>query len=180
MLFSALITPRLPGDPTELECRVTNVTHLRDARFGVSWHHTPVPTHPATTAPRSIMIGSLDVNGALTPGPRHRRRLDAGLVAMTREEPLTFKLRLLHTGESDMGEYTCSVSTWSPARSGGWEAGVDYQTPIFKLAFATKSEYGGRAGLWYFYFFYFIILFISCYLKKTSPLFLKTAIETEV
>ncbi|XP_041937089.1 prostaglandin F2 receptor negative regulator isoform X2 [Alosa sapidissima] len=144
VLFSALATPRLPGDPTELECRVTNVTHLRDSRFAISWHHTATPAHLAspgatTAAQRSVMIGSLDVNGALTPGPRHRRRLDAGLIAVTREEPLTFKLRLLQTGEMDLGEYTCSVSTWSPARSGGWDSTVDQQTPAFKLSFATKS-----------------------------------------
>ncbi|KAL2088018.1 hypothetical protein ACEWY4_016846 [Coilia grayii] len=137
--FSALVTPRLPGDPTELECRVTNVTHLRNSRFAVSWHHRPTSAHPVTAAPSSFMVGSLDYNGAMQPGPRHRRRLDAGLVTMTHEEPLTFKLRLLHTGESDVGEYTCSVSTWSLSRSGRWEAGVDYQTPAFKVAFTTKG-----------------------------------------
>ncbi|XP_062384308.1 prostaglandin F2 receptor negative regulator [Sardina pilchardus] len=144
VLFSALATPRLPGDPAELECRVTNVTHLRDGRFAVSWHHTAAPAHLAspgatTAAQRSVTIGSLDANGALAPGPRHRRRLDAGLVAVTREEPLTFKLRLLQTGEMDLGEYSCSVSVWTPGRHGVWESAVDQQTAPFKLSFAMKS-----------------------------------------
>ncbi|KAG5262143.1 hypothetical protein AALO_G00292670 [Alosa alosa] len=109
------------------------VTHL-DTDFSVLFSALATPV-----CRRASWSASLGVSGLTrVPGPP-RPAWAPGLMPWPSEEPLTFKLRLLQTGEMDLGEYTCSVSTWSPARSGGWDSTVDQQTPAFKLSFATKS-----------------------------------------
>uniref|UniRef100_A0AAY4DXE8 Ig-like domain-containing protein n=1 Tax=Denticeps clupeoides TaxID=299321 RepID=A0AAY4DXE8_9TELE len=108
---SALVTPQLSGDPTELECRVTNVSHLLDRRLGASWLYSP---SLATT----VTVASLDAAGVLVPGPQHRGRLEASLITLTRDDPHAFKLRLCQTSEADAGSYACVITAWSPARQG--------------------------------------------------------------
>ncbi|XP_048091660.1 prostaglandin F2 receptor negative regulator-like [Alosa alosa] len=125
----ALLGPghaRLPVNSPGLECQ-------RDQRPRTN------RDNPAAISCRASWSASLGVSGLTrVPGPP-RPAWAPGLMPWPSEEPLTFKLRLLQTGEMDLGEYTCSVSTWSPARSGGWDSTVDQQTPAFKLSFATKS-----------------------------------------
>ncbi|XP_028837846.1 prostaglandin F2 receptor negative regulator [Denticeps clupeoides] len=129
---SALVTPQLSGDPTELECRVTNVSHLLDRRLGASWLYSP---SLATT----VTVASLDAAGVLVPGPQHRGRLEASLITLTRDDPHAFKLRLCQTSEADAGSYACVITAWSPARQGGWEAVVVRQTPALRVGFANKN-----------------------------------------
>lgn len=42
--LEALLNPKMTAEPTELACRVTNITHLPPGgRLGVTWEHTTLP-----------------------------------------------------------------------------------------------------------------------------------------
>ncbi|XP_028972628.2 prostaglandin F2 receptor negative regulator [Esox lucius] len=118
-------TPKVTGDPAELACLVSNITHLpAGGRLGVSWEYTPLPVPPGdrpTTTPNKLPIGSLDAQGNLKPELPYQDRLASGAITLTRVEPDTFKLRFLRVQESDKGEYSCSVTTWSPSTQGDME-----------------------------------------------------------
>ncbi|XP_030634865.1 prostaglandin F2 receptor negative regulator [Chanos chanos] len=131
------VTAQFPGDPTELECQVTNVSHLRNGRLGVSWHYTA--TTPMGDTTTMHVIASLDENGALRPAEKYRARLESGLISVTRVEPNTFKLRFLRAMNADAGNYACSVTAWALSRNGNWERAAEFQTPVLKLSLATKK-----------------------------------------
>lgn len=129
---------KFSGDPTELECKVMNVTNLRTGRLGVSWLYRDV--QPGDTPVSTHTIASLDENGNLVPGKTYKSRVEAGLITLTRTEPSTFKLRLLRTTETDAGEYTCAVMAWVPSRHGNWKKVAEHVTPAHKVSFANKRK----------------------------------------
>ncbi|XP_061628295.1 prostaglandin F2 receptor negative regulator-like isoform X2 [Phyllopteryx taeniolatus] len=105
--------PEMTSEPTELACRVTNITQLPvGGRLGVTWEHIALPG--ATSEPQAThSIGSMDGYGNLVPGAVYSDRLASGTMSLTRVQPDTFKLRFLRTQEIDMGQYVCAVSAWS-------------------------------------------------------------------
>uniref|UniRef100_A0AAZ3NXX4 Ig-like domain-containing protein n=1 Tax=Oncorhynchus tshawytscha TaxID=74940 RepID=A0AAZ3NXX4_ONCTS len=135
-------TPQVTGDPTELACHVTNITHfLAGGRLGVTWEYTPLPGPPGdrlTTAQTSLPIGSLDAHGNLKSGTLYRDRLESGAIVLTRVEPDTFKLRFLRTQDVDMGAYACSVTAWTPSRQGGMEEAAEFLTPPLTVRWEPK------------------------------------------
>ncbi|RXN38815.1 prostaglandin F2 receptor negative regulator-like protein [Labeo rohita] len=135
-VLSSTVNAKFSGDPTELECKVMNVTNLRTGRLGVSWLYRDV--QPGDTPVSTHTIASLDENGNLVPGKTYKSRVEAGLITLTRTEPSTFKLRLLRTTETDAGEYTCAVMAWVPSRHGNWKKVAEHVTPAHKVSFANK------------------------------------------
>ncbi|XP_051558752.1 prostaglandin F2 receptor negative regulator-like isoform X2 [Myxocyprinus asiaticus] len=135
------VTARFSGDPTELECKVTNVSNLHRARLGVSWFYKGALHGDDTAAAQTI--ASLDDNGTLVPGKSYRGRIEAGLIIVTRTEPYTFKLRLLHTTDADAGEYSCGVTAWIPSRHGNLKKVAEFLTPALKVSFAKKRAVMG-------------------------------------
>uniref|UniRef100_A0A8C7FJ26 Prostaglandin F2 receptor inhibitor b n=1 Tax=Oncorhynchus kisutch TaxID=8019 RepID=A0A8C7FJ26_ONCKI len=135
-------TPQVTGDPTELACHVTNITHfLAGGRLGVTWEYTPLPGPPGdrlTTAQTTLPIGSLDAHGNLKSGTLYRDRLESGAIVLTRVEPDTFKLRFLRTQDVDMGAYACSVTAWTPSRQGGMEEAAEFLTPPLTVRWEPK------------------------------------------
>ncbi|KAL0204353.1 hypothetical protein M9458_002371, partial [Cirrhinus mrigala] len=131
VVLSLTVNAKFSGDPTELECKVMNVSNLRSGRLGVSWLYRDVVVSTHT-------IASLDENGNLVPGKTYKSRVEAGLITVTRTEPSTFKLRLLRTTETDAGEYTCAVTAWVPSRHGNWKKVAEHVTPALKVSFANK------------------------------------------
>uniref|UniRef100_A0A673C9D4 Ig-like domain-containing protein n=1 Tax=Sphaeramia orbicularis TaxID=375764 RepID=A0A673C9D4_9TELE len=97
LTLDPVVNPKMAADPTELVCRVSNITHLPlGGRLGVSWLHTPLPgigVDPQT----SNAVGSLDAHGNLLPGSTYSDRLQSGAIALSRVQPDTFKLRFLRT-----------------------------------------------------------------------------------
>uniref|UniRef100_A0AAZ3RKJ5 Ig-like domain-containing protein n=1 Tax=Oncorhynchus tshawytscha TaxID=74940 RepID=A0AAZ3RKJ5_ONCTS len=132
-----------PGDPTELACHVTNITHfLAGGRLGVAWEYTPLPGPPGdnrlTTTQTTLPIGSLDAQGNLKSGTLYHDRLESGAIVLTRVEPDTFKLRFLRTQDVDMGAYACSVTAWTPSRQGGMEEAAEFLTPPLTVRWEPK------------------------------------------
>ncbi|XP_048053894.1 prostaglandin F2 receptor negative regulator [Megalobrama amblycephala] len=136
VVLNSSVNAKFFGDPTELECKVTNVSNLRSGRLGVSWlYRDALPSNvPVSTQ----TIASLDENGTLVPGKMYKSRIQAGLITATRMEPSTFKLRLLHTTDADAGEYACAVTAWIPTHHGNWKKVAEYLTPALKVSFANK------------------------------------------
>ncbi|KAL1282851.1 hypothetical protein QQF64_001654 [Cirrhinus molitorella] len=136
VVLSSSVNAKFSGDPTELECKVTNVSNLRSGRLGVSWLYRDV--QPGDVPVSTHTIASLDENGNLIPGKTYKSRVEAGLITVTRLEPSTFKLRLLRTTDVDAGEYTCAVTAWVPSRHGNWKKVAEHVTPALKVSFANK------------------------------------------
>lgn len=136
VVLSSSVNTKFSGDPTELECKVTNVSNLRSGRLGVSWQYRDV--QPGDVPVSTHTIASLDENGNLVPGKTYKGRVEAGLITVTRTEPSVFKLRLLRTTDADAGEYTCAVTAWVPSRHGNWKKVAEHVTPALKVSFANK------------------------------------------
>lgn len=135
-VLSSSVTAKFSGDPTELECKVMNVSNLRSGRLGVSWLYRDL--QPNGTPGSTQTVASLDENGTLVPGRAFKSRVEAGLITATRAEPFMFKLRLLHTTDADAGEYMCVVSAWIPSPHGHWKKVAEHLTPAVKVSFANK------------------------------------------
>ncbi|KAK1802779.1 hypothetical protein P4O66_021317, partial [Electrophorus voltai] len=130
-----LDSPRIaqyPGDPTELVCQVRNISHLRGERLGVSWFYSSSTNEP-------LAIASMDANGALMPGEKYQSSIEAGLIVVSRVEPIAFKLRLLHTTNVDAGEYACSITTWTTTHQGTWRKSSDHRSRTLKVSLPSKS-----------------------------------------
>ncbi|TNN70261.1 Prostaglandin F2 receptor negative regulator [Liparis tanakae] len=136
--LEAALNPEATAEPTELACHVTNITHLPlGGRLGVTWEHTTLPgigNDPQTSNP----IGSLDGHGNLLPGAMYSDRLKAGVMTLTRVQPHTFKLRFLRTQEIDMGQYLCSVSSWSVSGQGDMVNTAVHQSSQLAVRWDTK------------------------------------------
>ncbi|KAJ8407417.1 hypothetical protein AAFF_G00279910 [Aldrovandia affinis] len=133
------VTPQFSGDPTELRCQVTGVSGLGGGRLGVSWLYAEAVPGDVTGGGASITIAGLDAQGNLRAAEGYRDRVENGLLVLSRTEPDSFRLRLLRTLDTDMGAYSCAVSAWSPARSGGWERGKEVRSQPLNVFWIPKS-----------------------------------------
>uniref|UniRef100_A0A8C9RK03 Prostaglandin F2 receptor inhibitor n=1 Tax=Scleropages formosus TaxID=113540 RepID=A0A8C9RK03_SCLFO len=113
-----LVVPQFSGNPMELECRVVNISHLKEGRLGVSWMYTKVT--PADLPTSTQVIGTLDQHGDLMPGSAYQQRIEKGLIVLSKVKPDAFKLRFLQMRDTDMGSYSCNVSTWTHTQDGAW------------------------------------------------------------
>ncbi|KAI7811468.1 putative prostaglandin F2 receptor negative regulator [Triplophysa rosa] len=134
VVLSSTLTAKFSGDPTDLECKVLNVSNLHSGRLGVSWLFKDGydPFYGRTVA-------SLDENGTLVPGKTYASRVEVGLITVTRVEPYAFKLRLLHTTHEDVGEYSCGVTAWIPSQHEKWKKTTEILSPALEVSFTNKS-----------------------------------------
>ncbi|KAG9349693.1 hypothetical protein JZ751_028141, partial [Albula glossodonta] len=139
-----IVTPQSSGDPTELECQVTDVLHLQDGRLGVSWHYTDAS--PADQPINMRPIAMVDEQGNLQPGDEYQERMEKGLVILSRVKPHTFKLRLLHTQDTDMGQYYCTVSAWTQGRDGAWAKNKEVQSDHLRVSWIPKKMCRSHCG----------------------------------
>ncbi|XP_060754599.1 prostaglandin F2 receptor negative regulator isoform X1 [Neoarius graeffei] len=135
-LTSPVIAQSL-GDSTELVCQVSNVSHLWSKRLSVCWFYSAVSSSGDQVG--TDVIASLNENGAVNPSDKYRNRIDSGLILVTRVEPATFKLRLLHTTNADVGEYVCNVTTWTLTRHGIWKYTSEHEAQALKVSLASKG-----------------------------------------
>uniref|UniRef100_A0A671T3R4 Prostaglandin F2 receptor negative regulator-like n=1 Tax=Sinocyclocheilus anshuiensis TaxID=1608454 RepID=A0A671T3R4_9TELE len=136
VVLSSSVNAKFSGDPTELECKVTNMSNIHSGRLGVSWLYRDI--QPGDVPVSTHTIVSLDENGNLVPGKTYKSRVEAGLITVTRMEPYTFKLRLFRTTDADAGEYMCAIMAWVPSQHGNWKKVAEYVTPALKVSFANK------------------------------------------
>ncbi|KAK1167899.1 prostaglandin F2 receptor negative regulator-like [Acipenser oxyrinchus oxyrinchus] len=118
VLLSAPTTPHFSDDPTELECKVTDVQNANGTRMTVSWHYRK-PT-PADLPVSDDLIATMDQNWDLQAGEKYKERVGKGHIVLTKLDPAVFKLQILHTRDSDRGEYFCTVSAWAQTKDHSW------------------------------------------------------------
>lgn len=126
------------GDPTELLCHVSNISHFLGSRLSVCWSYSAASSDGGQVG--TDVIASINENGAVIPSDKYRDRVDSGLILVTRIEPATFKLRLLRTTNADVGEYVCSVTTWTHTRHGIWKYTSEHQAHAIQVSLASKGE----------------------------------------
>ncbi|XP_034029748.1 prostaglandin F2 receptor negative regulator [Thalassophryne amazonica] len=137
--LEVLQNPKLTAEPTELACHVTDIAHLPlEGRLGVSWEHTPLPG-TGNDSQTSYSVGLLDGNGNLLAGATYSDRLESGLMSLTRVQPNTFKLRILHTQERDMGHYVCTVTSWTVNSQGDMVRTNEHQSSPLTIRWTPKS-----------------------------------------
>ncbi|XP_060716195.1 prostaglandin F2 receptor negative regulator isoform X1 [Tachysurus vachellii] len=135
--FKSPVIAQYVGDPTELVCQVSNISQFWGKRLSVCWFYSVASSDGGHVG--TDVIASLNENGAIIPSDKYRDRIDSGLILVTRIEPATFKLRLLHTTNADVGEYVCSVATWTLTRLGIWKHTSEQQTHGLKVSLASKG-----------------------------------------
>ncbi|MGH0130405.1 UNVERIFIED_CONTAM: hypothetical protein FKN15_018302, partial [Acipenser sinensis] len=118
VLLSAPTTPHFSDDQTELECKVTDVQNANGTRMTVSWHYRK-PT-PADLPVSDDLIATMDQNWDLQAGEKYKERVGKGHIVLTKLDPAVFKLQVLHTRDTDRGEYFCTVSAWAQTKDHSW------------------------------------------------------------
>ncbi|XP_041127717.1 prostaglandin F2 receptor negative regulator-like isoform X2 [Polyodon spathula] len=118
VLLSAPTTPHFSDDPTELECKVTDVKNANGTRMTVSWHYRK--PSPADLPVNDDLIATMDQNWDLQAGEKYKERVRKGHIVLTKLDPAVFKLQILHTRDTDRGEYFCTVSAWTQAKDHSW------------------------------------------------------------
>ncbi|XP_076858030.1 prostaglandin F2 receptor negative regulator [Brachyhypopomus gauderio] len=130
-------SPKFTDDPTELLCLVTDLQNLQDGRLSINW--TYAKTGPGDTPLSSDSIATLDERGVLVPGDAYRQRLERGDITVVTSDPHSFRLRLLHTRDQDMGFYSCSVAAWTRNPQGGWEKAREVQSSPVTVQWTAKT-----------------------------------------
>ncbi|KAJ8283116.1 hypothetical protein COCON_G00056350 [Conger conger] len=131
-------TPQFSGDPTELECQVRGVSGLGAARLGVSWLYAEATPGDVIAAGSGSVMATLDAEGTQQAGQGYEDRLGNGELVLYRSAPSTFRLRLLHTHDTDMGAYSCAMAVWSPAPP-GWEKGPEVHSEPLNVFWTAKT-----------------------------------------
>ncbi|XP_034533479.1 prostaglandin F2 receptor negative regulator [Notolabrus celidotus] len=138
LTLDPVLTPQMTADPSELACHVTNITHLPPGgRLAVTWEHASLPggtDGPPTSQP----IGSLDAYGNLIPVLPYSDRMKSGELSLSRVQPNTFTLRVLHTQEKDMGQYVCTVSAWTLDSQGDMMQSSEFRSSALTVRWDAK------------------------------------------
>uniref|UniRef100_A0A3Q0RXV1 Ig-like domain-containing protein n=1 Tax=Amphilophus citrinellus TaxID=61819 RepID=A0A3Q0RXV1_AMPCI len=108
---SLSLNPQTTAEPTELACRVTNITNLPPGgRLGISWEHTSLPgMFDSTLLQRSFSY-------------RITRFLNCSDLRQ----------------EIDMGQYVCSVSAWSVNSQGDMVKSTEYKSSPLTVRWDAK------------------------------------------
>ncbi|XP_066497439.1 prostaglandin F2 receptor negative regulator [Hoplias malabaricus] len=131
------VTPQFTSDPTELLCQVSDLHNLQDGRLTVSWNY--IMNTAVDTSSSKSTVASINEHGVLVPGEKYQQRLDSGDIVLTRSEQNTFKLRILHTRDSDMGSYTCVVSAWTRNRQTAWDKAKEIPSAPVTIQWTSKT-----------------------------------------
>ncbi|XP_074854102.1 prostaglandin F2 receptor negative regulator [Carettochelys insculpta] len=124
VFLNASKTPKFSDDPTELECRITNVRNTKaNIRFTVSWYYRMHLRSDDGVADE--LLATMDADWTLLVGNRSRQRTQNGEIIFSKQAVDTFSLRIQWTSEADRGDYYCVVSAWSRHPNSSWVKNKD-------------------------------------------------------
>lgn len=121
----------------ELDCHVTNVSHLGDGRLAVTWQYGGGT--PGDLPASSQLIGGLDHHGDLSPGDAYQQLVKEGQLVLSKVKPETFKLRFLQMSAAGMGLYSCTISAWTRLRAGSWQKAGEVRSGGITISWASRS-----------------------------------------
>ncbi|NXU63351.1 FPRP regulator, partial [Horornis vulcanius] len=138
VFLNASKTPKFSDDPTELNCRITNVQDTEaNIRFSVSWYYRQ---HlPGDDVVAEELLASMDADWTLLLGDRGRERIQNGEIIFSKKSADTFSLRIQWTSESDRGDYFCVISAWSRHRNNSWVKSKDVTSSPVNIFWATQD-----------------------------------------
>ncbi|XP_059728246.1 prostaglandin F2 receptor negative regulator isoform X1 [Haemorhous mexicanus] len=138
VFLNASKTPKFSDDPTELNCRITNVQDTEaNIRFTVSWYYRQ--RLPGDDVVAEELLASMDADWALLLGDRGRERIQNGEIILSKKSADTFSLRIQWTSESDRGDYFCVISAWSRHRNNSWVKSKDVTSASVNIFWATQD-----------------------------------------
>ncbi|MBN3289193.1 FPRP regulator, partial [Polypterus senegalus] len=115
---TVLNNPDLAGAPTKLECKMSNDENVNDATLAVSWYFKE--NLPGDVPLITYNIASVDHNLVLQASSNYSERVRNGHIVLTKTENTAFQLQILHTRDTDRGEYFCTISTWTQIKNHNW------------------------------------------------------------
>ncbi|XP_041336220.1 prostaglandin F2 receptor negative regulator isoform X3 [Pyrgilauda ruficollis] len=138
VFLNASKTPKFSDDPTELNCRITNVQDTEaNIRFTVSWYYRQ--RLPGDDVVAEELLASMDADWTLLLGDRGRERIQNGEIILSKKSADTFSLRIQWTSESDRGDYFCVISAWSRHRNNSWVKSKDVTSASVNVFWATQG-----------------------------------------
>ncbi|XP_015735020.1 prostaglandin F2 receptor negative regulator isoform X2 [Coturnix japonica] len=138
VFLNASRTPKFSDDPTELECRITNVQDTEaDIRFSVSWYYRQHLLGDDVVSDE--LLATMDADWTLMLGDRSRERTQNGEIIFFKKAVDTFSLRIQWTSENDRGDYFCVVSAWSRHRNNSWVKSKDVTSASVPILWATQG-----------------------------------------
>ncbi|XP_023691409.2 prostaglandin F2 receptor negative regulator isoform X1 [Paramormyrops kingsleyae] len=135
--LSGAVIPQSTGDPMELDCHVTDVSHLGDGRLAVTWQRGGGA--PGDLPASSQLIGGLDHHGDLSPGDAYQQLVKEGQLVLSKVKPDTFKLRFLQMSAAGMGLYSCTISAWTRLRDGSWQKAGEVHSGGITISWASRK-----------------------------------------
>uniref|UniRef100_K7FTX8 Prostaglandin F2 receptor inhibitor n=1 Tax=Pelodiscus sinensis TaxID=13735 RepID=K7FTX8_PELSI len=139
VFLSASKMPTFSDDPTELECRITNVQNTEaNTRFTVSWYYRMLLLSDDVATDQ--LLATMDADWTLTVGNRSRQRTQNGEIIFFKQAMDIFSLRIQSTSEADKGDYYCVVSAWRRHHNNSWVKSKDV-TSIPVRVFWENQDY---------------------------------------
>ncbi|XP_030059894.1 prostaglandin F2 receptor negative regulator [Microcaecilia unicolor] len=129
--------PNFSEDPTELECKITEVQGTKNTRFTVSWYHRV--GMPGDSSVTSELIASMDQDWALQVEKKNQERVQNGEMIFSKTDMTTFTLRIQWTAETDRGLYFCVISAWSKQRNDSWVKSNEVESRPVAVFWAAKD-----------------------------------------
>lgn len=139
VFLNASKTPKFSDDPTELECRITNVQDTEaDIRFSVSWYYRQHLLSDDVVVEK--LLATMDADWTLLLGDRSRERTQNGEIIFSKKAVDTFSLWIQWTSENDRGDYFCVISAWSRHRNNNWVKIKDVTSASVPILWATQGR----------------------------------------
>ncbi|XP_034970708.1 prostaglandin F2 receptor negative regulator isoform X1 [Zootoca vivipara] len=138
VFLNATKTPKYAEDPTELECRITEVQNTEtNVRFTVSWYYR-LPMRSDEVV-KDELLATMDADWTLVVGDRSKQRAQNGEIIFSKPTVDTFRLRIQWTSEADRGDYYCVISSWSRQRNNSWIKIKDVASVPVSILWSTQD-----------------------------------------
>ncbi|XP_060090442.1 prostaglandin F2 receptor negative regulator-like isoform X2 [Heteronotia binoei] len=138
VFLNASKMPKYSEDPTELECRITEVQNTEaNVRYTVSWYYR-LPLRSDEVV-KDELLATMDADWMLAVGERSKQRAQNGEIIFSKPAVNTFRLRIQWTSEADKGEYYCIISSWSRQRNNSWIKIKDVASMPVSILWSTQG-----------------------------------------
>ncbi|MBN3308236.1 FPRP regulator, partial [Amia calva] len=135
--LQAVQTPSFSDQPTELECKLIDVKNAKGVRMTVAWNYRKITLGDMPVVIE--MIASMNENWDLQTGEKYKDRVDKGHIVLSKVKPDSFKLQILHTRDTDRGDYFCTVTAWTQSRDGSWKKSKDVNSSNVRINWTQQS-----------------------------------------
>ncbi|XP_005993665.1 prostaglandin F2 receptor negative regulator [Latimeria chalumnae] len=137
VLLSVVEIPKFSEEPTELECKLSDLKNTEGARLSVSWYFMQTEENDNST--NQILIANMDQDWSLQIQEQYKSRAEIGEMIFTKPTPEMFGFRIRWTEVSDRGSYFCAVSAWTRQRDFSWGKNAEVRSDPVKIFWSTEQ-----------------------------------------